>query len=78
MTSNQINEETIARARRRVAKMSETDLLDWAEVSIPGMHRHLDAYRQTKDTAHLMEMAFGEMQLNLVISELMDRCASPG
>lgn len=75
-TSNQINDETIARSRRRIGKLGDRDLLDWAEVAIPGMHRHLDFYRNTDDDVHLMELAFAEMQLNLVLTELLGRHAA--
>lgn len=71
--SNQINEETIARTRKRVAKLGDRDLKDWAEIAIPGMQRHLDLYRRTDDAAHLMEVSFAEMQLSLVVNELMER-----
>lgn len=70
-TSNQITPETIERTQRRVRKMSERELLAWAEVAIPGIQRHLDYYTRTNDAAHLMEMSFAEMQLNLVVTELM-------
>lgn len=72
-TSNQINEETITRTRKRVAKLGDRELKDWAEVAIPGIQRHLDYYRRTDDAAHLMELSFAEMQLNIVVTELMER-----
>ena len=75
-TSNLISEETIERTRRRVARLGERELLDWAEVALPGMHRHLDSYRSTGDDAHLMELSFAEMQLNLVLTELVVRHAA--
>lgn len=74
--SNQISEETIARAKRRVQRMQETDLLSWAEVAIPGMMRHLEQYQKTDDVAHLTELAFAEMQMNLVVTELMTKRAA--
>lgn len=74
--SNQISAETIDRTQRRIAKMGDRELLDWAEVAIPGMQRHLDLYRRTDDSAHLMELSFGEMQFNLVLTELLDRHAA--
>lgn len=70
-TSNQITEETIERTRKRIAKMSPRDLVSWAEVAIFGMQRHLDEYRRSDDEAHLMELAFAEMQFNLVVTELV-------
>lgn len=71
--SNQINAETIARTQKRVKKLGDRELLDWAEVAIPGMQRHLEAYRRSDEDAHLMELAFAETQLNLVVTELLDR-----
>lgn len=74
--SNQINEQTIARTRKRVQKLSDRELVDWARVAIPGMERHLDYYARTGDGAHLVEMSFAEMQLSIVITEMMDRKAA--
>lgn len=71
--SNQINAETIARTQKRIKKLADRELLDWAEEAIPGMQRHLEYYRRTDEDAHLMELAFGEMKLNLVVTELLDR-----
>lgn len=71
--SNQINAETIARTQKRLRKMADRELLDWAEVAIPGMQRHLDAYRRTDEDAHLMELSYSELQLNLVLTELLTR-----
>lgn len=70
--SNQVNEATIERTKRRVAKMREPDLLDWAEAALPGMMRHLESYRRSGDVAHLMELGFSEMQFAIVLNELMD------
>lgn len=70
--SNQISPATIERTKHRVAKMGDRELLDWADVALPGMMRHLDAYRRTDDDAHLMELAFAEMQFNLVITQAID------
>lgn len=71
--SNQITDETVARTRKRVAKLPDRELLDWAEVAIPGMQRHLDAYRRRDDDADLIELSFAEMQLSIVVTELMER-----
>lgn len=75
-TSNLITEETIARTQKRVRNMSRRELLDWAEVALPGMMRHLDYFRRTGDIAHLMEMATAEMQLAIVINELVEHEAA--
>lgn len=75
-TSNQITAETIERTQKRVRKMSDRELMSWAEVAIPGIQRHLDYYQRTDDPAHLMELSFAEMQLNLVVTELMTRHAA--
>lgn len=74
--SNQVNEQTIERTRKRVRKMSDRELTSWAQVAIPGMQRHLDYYERTGDPAHLGEMSFAEMQLNIVITEMMVRQAA--
>ena len=74
--SNQITDETVTRTRNRIGKLSDRELLDWAEVAIPGIMRHLDYYRRTDDDAHLTELSFAEMQLGLVVTELMIRHAA--
>lgn len=74
--SNRITPETIDRARRRVTRLSDRELLDWAEAALPGMMRHLDAYRRTDDDAHLMELGFAEMQFNFVLTQLLDNRAA--
>lgn len=68
--SNLINEETIARTQKRVKSMGRRELLDWAEVALPGMMRHLDAYRRSDEEAHLMELAYAEMQFAIVLGAL--------
>lgn len=73
--SGLISEETVSRARARVGRLGEHELLDWADAALPGMMRHLDLYRKTGDTAHLGELALAEMQLNLVLAELLARNA---
>lgn len=70
--SNQVNQATIERTKRRVAKMGRRELLDWAGVALPGMMRHLEAYGSRDDEAHLMELGFAEMQFAIVVNQLMD------
>jgi hypothetical protein len=74
--SNQVTAETIARTQKRVTKLSDRELLDWAEIAVPGMQRHLDLYRRTDDDGHLMELTFAEMQFSIVLVELLDRHAA--
>jgi hypothetical protein len=74
--SNQVNAATIARTRKRVTKLSDRELLDHAEIAVPGMQRHLDLYRRTDDDGHLMELTFAEMQFSIVLMELLDRHAA--
>lgn len=70
--SNQVTPATIERTRKRVAKLRDAELLDWAEAALPGMMRQLDAYRRSDDDAHLMELGFAEMQFNLALSQLIE------
>lgn len=74
--SNQVTEETVARARRRIARMGDAELLSWADAAIPGMQRHLEEYRRTGDEAHLIELGIADMQFSLVLTELTDRHAA--
>lgn len=62
------------RAKRRVAKMSERELLDWLDGALMGMAHHLDEYRRSGEIAHLGEMAIGDMSVGVVLTELI-RCA---
>lgn len=71
-TSNQINAETIARAQKRVKGMRDAALLDWADAAAPGVMRHLDYYRRTKDGAHLTEASIAVWQLQLVLDQLIE------
>jgi hypothetical protein len=48
-------EEGIARVRKRIAGMSESQMLEWLEPALSGMMRHLDAYKKTGDIAHLAD-----------------------
>lgn len=63
----------IERARVRVGKMASNDLLDWLDIALSGMMRHLEVYRRTGDMAHLAEVGLAETTANLVITELLDR-----
>lgn len=56
--------------------MGRRELLDWAEVALPGMMRHLDAYRRSDDDAHLTELAYAEMQFAIVLGALTDHHAA--
>lgn len=74
--SNQVTEATIARTRKRIARLPDRELMDWAEVSLPGMMRQLEAYRRSGDDGHLTELMFQEMQFNLVLTQLIDNHAA--
>jgi hypothetical protein len=63
----------IDRARARIQRMSENDLLDWLDNALSGMMRHLDSYRRSGEIAHLAELGLAEITVNLVISELTDK-----
>lgn len=59
--------------QKRVQNMSEGDLLDWLEVAIPGMQRHLEQYRKTRNPDHLGELIIAETTANIVVTELMEK-----
>lgn len=63
----------IDRTQRRIANMSERQMLDWLGAAIPGMQRHLEAYERTRSVDHLGELAIAETTANMVITELMSR-----
>lgn len=61
------------RIKRRVAGMSEGELLDWLYVALSGMMRHLDKYRDGRNPDHLGELMMAETQAAIVLQELMTR-----
>jgi hypothetical protein len=61
------------RLQRRVAGMSERQMLDWIGHAISGMYRHLDAYERTSNRDHLGELMMAETQMALVLTELLGR-----
>jgi hypothetical protein len=63
----------LERAQARIRRMSSNDLLDWLDVALSGMMRHLENYRRSGDFAHLAELGLAEMTVNMVMSELTDR-----
>jgi hypothetical protein len=70
---NVFTPEVVDRAQRRVKKLGDRELADWAEAAIPGMQRHLDLYRKTEEPAHLGEILLANYQLQLVVDELNER-----
>jgi hypothetical protein len=61
------------RLQKRLAGMSERQMLDWLGVAISGMHRHLDAYERSGDRDHLGELMMAETTMALVLTELLGR-----
>ncbi len=66
-------QEGIERAATRIKNLGKTDLMDWLEVAIPGMGRHLEMYRRSGDNAHLAEVALANMVVTMVVSELLEK-----
>jgi hypothetical protein len=67
------NDTGVDRARARIHKMPANDLLDWLDIALSGMMRHLENYRRSGDFAHLAELGLAESTANMVVSELTDR-----
>lgn len=66
-------QQGLERAQKRVKRLGDRELLDWMDVALPGMQRHLDEYRTTRDPAHLGEIGIAEMTFTAVLGELMER-----
>lgn len=46
----------LARARKRVAKMGTTELMEWADTVISGMGKGFNDFRREEDEASLLEI----------------------
>jgi len=65
-------EEGIARVRKRIAGMSESQMLEWLEPALSGMMRHLDAYRKTGDIAHLAVVAMANTTAWVLLDKMLE------
>ena len=65
--------ELMARAEKRVAKMTTTALLDWADAAGSGMAKGFMDYRQHGDLASLEDIALGMITLQAVVLQLKAR-----
>ena len=65
-------EEGIARVRKRVQNMSESQMLDWLEPALSGMMRHLDEYRRTNDVQHLAEVAMANTTAWVLLDKMLE------
>lgn len=65
--------ELMARAERRVRKMTTHALLDWADAAGSGMAKGFADYRAHGDLASLEDIALGVITLNAVVLQLKAR-----
>jgi hypothetical protein len=63
----------IKKIERRVRDLSDSQLLQWLGVAIPGMQRHLEAYENTGVIDHLGELLIAETSAGMVVAELVRR-----
>lgn len=63
----------LRRARRRVAKMSVHELLNWADQAGSGMAKAFDDYRKDPQMTSLDEIASGLIALTAVTEQLIAR-----
>lgn len=61
------------RIKRRITKLSTSELLDWADVAASGIMRHLDSFRRTPDEAHLGEISLAAVTMGYVVDELAEK-----
>lgn len=65
--------ELLARASRRCARQSTTELLDWADAAGSGMAKGFDDYRKHGDLTSLEEIGLGLITLQALVLELKAR-----
>jgi hypothetical protein len=61
------------KARRRVQRLPDPELLLWWESTLYGLQRTREAYEKSRDTAALTEAAQGVAALQAVVDELAGR-----
>lgn len=67
------DEEELARARRRVARMSVNELLDWADAAGSGMAKGFSDYRKEGEMVSLEDIRVGLIALTALTDELIGR-----
>lgn len=61
------------RIKKRIASLNTSELLDWANLAVSGMMRHLDDFRRSPDEAHLGEVSLAAVTMGFVCDELAER-----
>jgi hypothetical protein len=59
--------------KRRIASLTESELMDWANLAVSGMMRHLDDHRRSPDEAHLAEISLAAAAMGYVCDSLAER-----
>lgn len=67
------DEEDLARARRRVTRMSINELLDWADAAGSGMAKGFADYRKEGNMVSLEDIRLGLISLTALTDELIGR-----
>jgi hypothetical protein len=67
------DDQQLAAARRRVAKMGTNELLNWADVAGSGMAKGFSDYRREGDVLSLDEIHLALISLTAVTDELIIR-----
>ena len=68
-----MNKDMTEKAVRRIKKLGERELVDWAENAAAGMLRYIELYRNKRDEAALAELSMHMGTVTLVIDELILR-----
>ena len=61
------------RIKRRIASLSTPELMDWANLAVSGMMKHLDDFRRSPDETHLGEVSLAAVTLGYVVDDLAER-----
>lgn len=68
------HDRELTRIEKRVATLSESELISWGDNLITDAGRHLSAYRRELDTGALAEFSVASSALVAVAAELQKRC----
>jgi hypothetical protein len=73
LKGRQEDSPALARARRRVAKLGTTELLEWADTAVTGAGRAFSDYRREEQAESLLEIREALPALAALVDELILR-----
>lgn len=73
MKKHQTNDSDQTRARRRISKMGNVELFDWADAAGNGLFKAFQDYRTHGHVESLEEIGYAVIALQSVVDELLQR-----